>query len=908
MKLNRLVNLTILAVILGLTVSLWLFYQVQAQGGGQSGRIDAFTFFVPFPSESLDNLFDNGYNGGLPNPPGDGNYIGFDIETVISIAVRRGGTIIFYDHWEDGYEADIANPTQSTTRVWGDGNPANNGPEPVIGIPANDLLVAGDVIRLQNRVDLPLPGGGRDRSVIFFDGGDALTAEDGSVAVTEGVWPMGPPPDGDEPGILYADAWELLPTERWGTEYLISVGQDLAAARDGSFAVVGLSVQALADGTTVEIDLNDGSGPTTVTLNQATFPQRAYSVVQGVNVGASVRVTDGGPVQVHVLTADPDSEWEARAFTMYPVDELTDQWLAPRSSDGDFWLYNPHDTELEVAVETSITGTVFITIPARSTVRYFFTTDPDPTVPDPYELNDATGTLFSSTDGRPFNGVVALDESQVQDWGYALLPVDLLTSQVLVAWGVGNAPNGDINNPPGPVPLPPPGPAGDATGDESPVYVTALEDTEVIVIYADGSQAGPISVPRLTEVILTAPNHDMTGAFIYSVDGTPFGAVWGQDGRAPVALPSIDVGTGIAPIQSLTIQKTYELIIDVDCNGTITPRDTVQFELLYLNNTASTVTGVIVQDILPDALSYVPDTIEVNGNPRLDASGATDLFGEGLAVNDPIPPFEAGIVTFNAVVNGAPPFINEGIASADIGPLRASDSVAVLIPEAETTAPILVVDQNLIDPPGGPVTVGQQITFELTISNVSDPAVSIVTLPVHITFNEEDLAIVGTSVATDSAGPGAIEWTDLLAATGSGPLLPGQTISLTSSYTVTRIPANNSTTLTTTVLYAEREDGDPPLICPAFASVNVAVPPTPTPRPERDDDDDPTPTPPPATPVAEAFAPPPAQLPVAFLPETGLLETSSLIDPVWGGGIIIVLTLTGTIGIIMAVRRKKKQR
>ena len=50
------------------------------------------------------------------------------IETTISIAMKRPGIIIYYDHWEDGYEADIENPVQSTTQIWGDGNPANGAP------------------------------------------------------------------------------------------------------------------------------------------------------------------------------------------------------------------------------------------------------------------------------------------------------------------------------------------------------------------------------------------------------------------------------------------------------------------------------------------------------------------------------------------------------------------------------------------------------------------------------------------------------------------------------------------------------------------------------------------------------------------------------------------------------------
>ena len=35
------------------------------------------------------------------------------------------GTVIIYDHWEDGYEAESNNPIQLTTETWGDGNLSN---------------------------------------------------------------------------------------------------------------------------------------------------------------------------------------------------------------------------------------------------------------------------------------------------------------------------------------------------------------------------------------------------------------------------------------------------------------------------------------------------------------------------------------------------------------------------------------------------------------------------------------------------------------------------------------------------------------------------------------------------------------------------------------------------------------
>ena len=71
------------------------------------------------------------------------------IETYISISIVADNTIIYYDHWEDDFEIDIANPVQPTTQIWGDGDPSNGAPP---GFPG-DLLHPGDIIILDNPVD-----------------------------------------------------------------------------------------------------------------------------------------------------------------------------------------------------------------------------------------------------------------------------------------------------------------------------------------------------------------------------------------------------------------------------------------------------------------------------------------------------------------------------------------------------------------------------------------------------------------------------------------------------------------------------------------------------------------------------------------------------------------------------------
>ena len=74
-------------------------------------------FFVPMPEAQLQtslNAIDTA-----------GTKVGNTIKVVIALVTGATNSIIKYDHWEDGYENDLNNPTQLTTQIWGDGNLAN---------------------------------------------------------------------------------------------------------------------------------------------------------------------------------------------------------------------------------------------------------------------------------------------------------------------------------------------------------------------------------------------------------------------------------------------------------------------------------------------------------------------------------------------------------------------------------------------------------------------------------------------------------------------------------------------------------------------------------------------------------------------------------------------------------------
>ena len=826
------ISLIMLAVYLGGLASLWVFVQAHAQ-------IDSFTFFIPYPADILDDQFDVGHAAlSLVND---------DIETVISIAVHRDNTLIHYDHWEDGLEADLGVPVQPTTQVWGDNNPANGNPPGF----ATDVLNAGDVIILRNVVTLP-----RNSADLFFDGGDALTSLGGAIAATVAVWPIHTP--ANPIGILYAGAWELYSTNKWGLEYRIPVGEDLAGMR-GGFSVVGLNVQAALNNTTVQLDLDaDSSFETTVTLQKG----EQFTQIDGVRVGARIQAT--APIQMHVFTANPASSYEARAYTIIPSDQWTDDVLAPRSSDGDFWLYNPNGSTLNITAQT-FTSTTVLTIPANSTIKY-------PAV----GLSTATGLRFTSTDGRPFNGVVALDEQDAQDWGYALLPANYLSTQILVGLGIGNN-----NNPP--------------DGDESRLYVTAVTTTTVFADFDNnGTADASFPVLPLEEVPISDPDHNLTGAYLFIDDGTPFVAVWGQDQSADPALPSIDIGTSIVPLPSLLVKKTVgPFVKDADCSGSITLGDTIQYKVEYLNNTLDPVANIIIEDDLPPEVTYVANSATINSGPITGPipDGGTTLFPldeGGYNVGD-IPLSESGSLTFDVVLTDPTKLVVNRAEARSVDLPVGTDFVVVFTPVNTMTNPVYQVSTTLIDPLGGLCSPGDVITFSLTITNSG--SLTFTKLLLDYSFDQNHLTFLNASPPPDTTALGVITWNDLT--TWFGQLPPNKTINLTASFGVNPIPSTvTQTQVVAAIQEAVRTDGVILQGCCDHTQIALlTTPPTETPIPTTTPTSTSTPDngngetltstpspPPTSTPPPPSPPPPPTPvLPVLFLPETGLLSSSAIV-------------------------------
>ena len=82
--------------------------------GAARGATLVQDFYLPMPEAQIYQA-----NQSIIAGAGQTNFSTF------SIVVTGDGTQIFYDQWEDGYEVNLATPSQPTTLVWGDGNNAN---------------------------------------------------------------------------------------------------------------------------------------------------------------------------------------------------------------------------------------------------------------------------------------------------------------------------------------------------------------------------------------------------------------------------------------------------------------------------------------------------------------------------------------------------------------------------------------------------------------------------------------------------------------------------------------------------------------------------------------------------------------------------------------------------------------
>jgi uncharacterized repeat protein (TIGR01451 family) len=531
------------------------------------------TFYVPLPEEDLFQETFMQINGGRAEAP---------VTSLISFAISTTGTVIWYDHWEDGYEEDATSPIMSTTQVWGD-NDASNGCAPNVGTCTDgaDQFYAGDSVVIENVVELD-PG--RNEIDIRFDGGDRIQASF-PIAVTRGAYP-------ENPGSLMAGAVEVLDTSVWGTSFEAPVGRD-AQSTTSAFQYTGLYIMASEDNTKVTIP---GSFDPII-LNQG--QSKHLSVFQG------DIITSDKKVQVDLLTGDIGSTYELRWYSLLPVDDWSDEYISPMGDtigETKVVLYNPSTSSIDVKVMT-LDWTETYNIEGKSSVFTRF-------------IATGSGAKFTQENGKNFFALSMTDTNgngEIFDWGFPVLPTRDLTSQVLIGWGFGCTGNScgteSFNN-------------GET---RSVVWVTPVEQADIYVDYNNDGTVDKMykAVDFLqSQIVHDEGDKDMSGAIIFATKPNtgPEGpsvnvaAAWGQDPARSGSNDesALDLGTVVVPFTTFQANKIAELVDDNDNSGSISPGDTIKYTILISNvgQVDVPVGGLIVKDTLDADVTYVSNSMK----------------------------------------------------------------------------------------------------------------------------------------------------------------------------------------------------------------------------------------------------------------------------------------------------------
>jgi len=551
-------------------------------------------FYVPMPEQAMLASM-QAINGSVSGTTG--------MDSIIVITATENNTIIYYDHWENGYEDVLGVPTQTSgtarTQIWGDGDPTN-GSTP--GDPTDAPIRAGQIITLRNTIPLP-----RVATDTFFDGGDKIGSTR-TVSISRAQIPL-------PTGSVISSAVEVRDTRYFGTSYTAPVGFNTPrpAGVGTLFSDNFLYVMASQNNTTVQIDAdNDGTFEQTVVLNEG------QNVVSTAVVNQGGRVVADRPVQVNLYNGNDAASYATRSYSLLPNEQLTNDYFTPVGDTGDdvvLFVYNPNSTAITVSYETRTTSGNLASVAAGAT-RFF-------TVPG------NTGTRLYTAGGEVFAAIGAHDtagDGSTRDWGFSLQPTASLSQFAVVGLGVGNST------------IPPSGSATNA----SPIWVTPLAATTVYVDNDGDPTTGlfldPITNTRYDQSFslarlqsqrvydTTGGDNDQSGMRLFTNDGTLISTAWGEDTVAPTGLPGFDAGTTVPALPVPEFFKFVDFAPGGDANGDgyFNSGDTLRYTLRIRNLGTELINNAVATDALPTSqVTYVA------GSTRIDQGSGSVVVPDG---------------------------------------------------------------------------------------------------------------------------------------------------------------------------------------------------------------------------------------------------------------------------------------
>ncbi len=562
-----------------LIIAVCCFFSVNLYGQSVPDNV----YFIPLPEPQLQTAFKN-----LTSNPNTTTVISNTILVTISIVATNNNTVIYYDHWEDGYQASFSGTKQSSTQIWGDNDPLNGMP-PGYSV---DKISAGDRINLINNVSLP-----RSTSTIVYDGRDKI-ASTKYLSVTR----IGVP---TSPGSVLGSSVEVYDTTVYDRAFQLPIGEtsDLNAGSNCClFEYTSIFVMARENATTIEIDANaDGTYETTATLNQGESYHFNGSTVGDVLAGAAVRANK--PVQVDLVTGDIGAAYESRTFAMYPTALWDNCYYNPVgrttiNADVNVFIYNPGPGSLTINARTT-GGITSFTVGPKATYRY--------------NMPDNSGAHFYTTNESDKFFAVGVHDADVTeqstwDWGFSLLPEVFLTTAAVVGYGPGTS--DPVSN----------------TGNGSPVWVLAINATTVYADFDGDPTTGPLTDPNGGKYdvayqvvadqslrIYDNTDRDQTGMRVYTLDGTLIAVAWGEDAAtAGPGLPYLDLGTTVTPDRKILVSKLATISVDNGQPGIVDPGDEVTYRIVVQNASLRSRNVVSITDTIPAGFTYIANSTRRN--------------------------------------------------------------------------------------------------------------------------------------------------------------------------------------------------------------------------------------------------------------------------------------------------------
>jgi uncharacterized repeat protein (TIGR01451 family) len=750
------------------------------------------------------------------------------MNSVVSLVASADGQILYYDHWEDGFEADPFAPTQPSTLILGDGNPANGDACGwTVGACAGDLITIGMPITLNSnlatgsgscttgtQVTCNVPVNPRLASDVRFDGGDSIATSGGPLSLIHNQDPLSP---------FIGGATEVLPRQAFAnaTAYSVPAGEDLYLGNGTvtePFKYVAINLVAFDDNTQVFVN-SPGAGTVSIALNRGQHYASCGAVAPcvgaidgvaapGITINASTRISTTGPVAGLILTGG-DGTYATDFFPILPDLLHGTDYLIPSVGDAagvngnrpmNLYLFNPDPLNAITVTAVDSAGTVAINVPANSTVDYFT------------GIQAATGTgrfvpansTVRLTSTRPFWGLTVHDhQGASNDWGYSWLSSRFLTQSYTVSYAPG------VQDPPSAARC---SPAPCNSLNRAPVWVGATQDfTQVKIDFdndglfdevdtdsndtPDPGAPDPSCNPATPNCLYTInalqalrvydyTDYDNTGTRIVAT--APVAVAYGQDtDQATGPDPIIDTGYTIYP----TVQRFLDPVLTVEkaaSPSTVpTSGGTVDFTITVQAYDFGPLTSLTVFDRLPAGISscaaYVagstrvtyPDLSQSTADPACAVEPSTGRVRlDWTLTPSTLLQDQQLTIRFSVAIPAGPAAVlqNDVVARALFGSSVFQPTASASVVRTDVTVVKTVTDDGSPEP-------GEVLTYALVVTNngvANETGITITdAIPPGTTFVPGSIGSAAPFTGSYSAAQNAVVWTS----TG-GPLTPGSSVSL----------------------------------------------------------------------------------------------------------------------------------